>query len=318
MTSPTSRLLRLLSLLQARRDWPGDVLAERLDVSARTVRRDVEHLREMGYRVTAVKGPDGGYRLDAGSELPPLLFDDGQVVALAVALRTASASGVDIAEDAERALATVRQVLPQRLRHRLDALTVTGAVDPQPVVDPTVLLAVSAAVRATEVLRFGYTSGGGLTTRRRVEPHHIVASGGRWYLVAWDLDVDDWRIHRVDRMAPVTPTGPRFRRRDLPQADVATFVAARFKGSSHENRWPCEGRVVLTASAAEIAPYIGEAEVIDRGDGTSELRAGSWSWESLAASLMRFGVEIEAAQPPDLADAFITVGRRMLAAGVPG
>ncbi|XGU18096.1 helix-turn-helix transcriptional regulator [Rhodococcus sp. 3Y1] len=157
----TTRLLNLLSLLQTRRDWPGALLAERLDISHRTVRRDIDRLREMGYRIAATMGPDGGYRLDAGSELPPLLFDDDQVIALAVALQAATLTGVGIEEDAVRALTTVRQVMPSRLRHRLDALTFTtisaGSGDADSV-SPEVLVAISAAVRAREVFRFDYSN----------------------------------------------------------------------------------------------------------------------------------------------------------------
>jgi predicted DNA-binding transcriptional regulator YafY len=225
----SARLLSLLSLLQARRDWPGSLLAERLDVSPRTVRRDVDRLRELGYPVQAVKGPDGGYRLDAGTELPPLLFDDEQAVALAVALQIAVTSGAGIEDTALRALTTVRQIMPARLRHRIDALQVTavdrGGTRPAPQVDSAVLVTLGAAVRAREVLRFDYDTaspnGASRDDRsaappRRVQPHHLVTRGGRWYLVAWDLDRDDWRTFRADRIIPHTPTGPRFVPRDVP------------------------------------------------------------------------------------------------------
>ena len=225
----TTRLLNLLSLLQTRRDWPGALLAERLDISHRTVRRDIDRLREMGYRIAATMGPDGGYRLDAGSELPPLLFDDDQVIALAVALQAATLTGVGIEEDAVRALTTVRQVMPSRLRHRLDALTFTtisaGSGDADSV-SPEVLVAISAAVRGREVFRFDYsndhsTDNSEITPPRRVEPHHLVTSKRRWYLVAWDLARDDWRIFRADRITPRTPNGPRFTPKEIPGGDVS-------------------------------------------------------------------------------------------------
>jgi predicted DNA-binding transcriptional regulator YafY len=230
----SGRLLRLLSLLQARRDWPGDVLAERLEVSPRTVRRDVDRLRELGYPVRAIKGPDGGYRLDAGTELPPLLFDDEQAVAVAVALQTASAGVSGIEEGALRALATVRQVMPARLRGRVDALRVTAvpADRERPKVDSEVLIAVGSAVRAFEVLRFDYERPNWTgedrpwEPPRRVEPHHLATWSGRWYLVAWDLDRDDWRTFRVDRMTPRTPTGPRFSPRELPGGHRLLVVGA--------------------------------------------------------------------------------------------
>ncbi|HJE59083.1 MAG TPA: HTH domain-containing protein, partial [Nocardiopsis listeri] len=177
-------MLKLLSLLQTRRDWPGRLLSERLEVSDRTLRRDIDHLRELGYRITTFKGPDGGYRLDAGSELPPLLFDEDQAVALATALQVAAASGAADGEAALRALTTVRQVMPSRLRHRVDSVTFsTLPSDTEVVADPEVLLAVSTAVRACEVLRFGYVSvrddPAAEPSRRRVEPHHVVFGNGR-------------------------------------------------------------------------------------------------------------------------------------------
>ncbi|MFD8961923.1 helix-turn-helix transcriptional regulator, partial [Streptomyces anulatus] len=255
MPKTSARLLALLSLLQARRDWPGRLLAERLKVSPRTVRRDVDRLRELGYPIAAFKGPDGGYRLDAGAQLPPLLFDDDQAVALAVALRTAAATGAGIGEAAARALTTVRQVMPARLRHRVDALRVTAVErtggPPRPQADPRVLVTLSAAVHAREVLRFDHSPGYAPPPAeappavRRVEPHRLVTWGGRWYLVAWDLDREDWRTFRADRITPRTPTGPRFAPREVPGGDVAAFVAARFQGSDAPGAWPCRGEVIL-------------------------------------------------------------------------
>lgn len=321
MAGATSRMLTLLSLLQLRRDWPGDVLADRLDVSVRTVRRDVDRLRGLGYRIRALKGPDGGYRLDAGSELPPLLFDDDQAVAIAVALQAAPASGAAIGEAATRALATVRQVMPSRLRHRVDgvALTITPP-DPTAALEPGVLVAVSAAIRAREVLRLAYRPVGDVQTAhastRRVEPHHVVAHAGRWYLVAWDLDRDDWRIFRLDRMSPRLPTGPRFTPREIPGGDVGAFVAARFRGSDDPGGWPCEGSVVLALSAREVLPYVvdGTVEAIDEQH--CRLTDGSWSWVALAASMGRFDAPISDVSPLELADAFGTLARRYRDAGV--
>jgi predicted DNA-binding transcriptional regulator YafY len=320
MVTTTSRLLQLLSLLQTRRDWPGTVLAERLEISPRTVRRDVDRLREMGYSIQATMGPDGGYRLDAGSELPPLLFDDDQVLALAVALQAAAGTGVGIEEAAVRALTTVRQVMPSRLRHRLSALEFTtiptapgeAARDS---VSPDVLIAISGAVRAAEVLRFDYARRDAADTvepppPRRVEPHHLVTSHGRWYLVAWDLGDDDWRIFRADRITPRTPPGPRFTPRRIPGGDVSEYVSARFKGSDLRNRWPCSGKVVLHLPAADVVPFAGDGIVEDLGADRCTLEAGSWSWVALAASLNRFDTEIEVVSPPELTDAFAQLAAR--------
>ncbi|MBD7994331.1 WYL domain-containing protein [Arthrobacter sp. Sa2CUA1] len=317
----TSRLLNLLSLLQTRRDWPGEVLAGRLEVSHRTVRRDVERLRNLGYRISAVKGPDGGYRLDAGSELPPLLFDDDQAVALAVALQTAAASGAGIEEAALRALTTVRQVLPSRLRHRIDALEFTaiptGRTAPVP---PDVLMTLSGAVHAREVLRFDYQTAQPEAPDtlpappRRVEPHHLVTTRGHWYLVGWDLGRGDWRIFRADRILPRTPSGPRFTPRELPGGDVHQFVSARFKGSAGGNVWPCTGSVVLSLPATRVLPFAGDGVVEDLGTGQCRLTAGSWSWLSLAASFGRFDTDIRVISPPQLAAAFGTLASRFEAA----
>ncbi|NEE03140.1 helix-turn-helix transcriptional regulator [Phytoactinopolyspora halotolerans] len=314
MSRPTSRLLYLLSLLQMRRDWPGSVLAERLDVTPRTVRRDVERLREMGYRITAMKGPDGGYRLDAGAELPPMLFDDEQAVALVVALRAASASGIGIDEPAARALASIRHVLPTRLRHRVDTIDVstipaTGS-SPPPAVDPEVLVAVSAATHRREVLRFAYASDTADRPARRVEPHHVVTASGRWYLLAWDLNEDDWRIYRLDRMAPRTPTGPQFAPRDVPGSNPGTYVAARFKGSGHADQWPCVGEATLALPPEQVIPFAGDGVVTAVGHDKCRLRAGSWSWTALATWFGRFDAEITDVAPEELAHAFTTLADR--------
>jgi predicted DNA-binding transcriptional regulator YafY len=318
-TGTSSRLLSLLSLLQVRRDWPGDLLAERLGVSERTVRRDVDRLRGLGYPVTAVKGPDGGYRLAAGSDLPPLLFDDEQAVALAVALRTAVATGAGIEEAAARALATVRQVLPARLRRRVDALEVT-AVEAAgrgrgPQADTGVLLALSAAIRSTEEVRFDHRSparpdDAGLRPPRRVHPHHLVARGGRWYLVGWDPEAGEWRVHRADRMTLRVPNGPRFAPREVPGGDVAAFLSARFKGSESVDAWPCRGEVVLDLPAARVAPFAADALVEEVGPARTRVVMGSWSWAALAAALARFDADIEVVGPDALRDAFAALSRR--------
>ena len=300
----TARLLRLLSLLQTRRDWPGTVLADRLEISHRTVRRDVDRLRELGYSIQATMGPDGGYRLDAGTELPPLLFDDDQVIALAVALQSATATGAGIEEAAVRALTTVRQVMPSRLRHRLDALQFTTLPNGMDAADPEILVAISTAVRAREILRFDYSS-----VLRRVEPQHLVASQGRWYLVAWDLDRADWRVFRADRLAPRTPTGPRFTPREVPGGDVREFVQARFKGAE-VNEWPCRGTVLLHLPASAVIPFAGDGIVTELGPDRCTLEVGSWSWGALAASFGRFETAMEVLGPPELSAAFGELAQR--------
>lgn len=308
MSGSTSRMLALLSLLQARRDWPGAVLADRLGVSPRTVRRDIDRLRELGYRIGAAKGPDGGYRLAAGEQLPPLLFDDEQAVAIAIALRTVAASGVDVAEAAERALATVGQVLPSRLRHRVDRIRFS-AETPAVVVDPAVLDAVSTAVRDRTTLRFGYRDED--APARRTHPHAVVARAGRWYLIAWDLDRDDWRVFRLDRMRPRTPAGARFAPRPLPARDARELLEARLKGSRGEDRWPCVGEVVVDLPAHELAPWIGDGDLEPRPDGSCLLRVGSWSWAGVLARVAHFDAPMQIIGPSELHDAAAVLAARL-------
>lgn len=321
----TSRLLELLSLLQSRRDWPGTLIAERLGISHRTVRRDVDRLRQLGYRISATMGPDGGYRLEAGSDLPPLLFDDEQALALAIALRTTAVAGSGLEEASLRALTTLRQLLPSPLRHRVDGFELTalpsrvGDAPPTPV-SPDALVEISAAIRDRQTLRFDYATraGEGEEQRRRAEPHHLVSSAGRWYLVAWDLDRDDWRVFRAARIRPSTPHGKRFARRPLPGGDVAAFVSARFKGADRADQWPCVGTVILDLPASEVVPFAGDGSVEELGEGRCSLRSGSWSWIALAASLLRFDAVIEVVEPSELRAAFRTLAERSaLAARVP-
>lgn len=328
MPTTSSRLLALLSLLQARRDWPAAHLADRLDVTDRTVRRDVDRLRELGYPITSTRGREGGYRLDAGSTLPPLLFDDEQAVALAVALQMAAASGAGIEEAATRALQTVRQLLPARLRHRVDAVQVDAVRAPDAAdggsapVEATVLAAVSTAIRTREVLRFDYRAPHAASDTpppapaRRVEPHHLVTRGGRWYLVAWDLDREDWRTFRVDRLDPRSPGGARFTRRELPGGDVATFLTGRFRGAgTASEEWPCQGEVVVHAPAGEVAPYAYDGVVEELGPGRCRLVLGAWSWVGLAAALARFDADVDVVGPPELAEAFARLAARFARAG---
>ena len=250
------------------------------------------------------------------AELPPLLFDDEQAVALAIALQVAATTaGSGLAEAAARALDTVRQVLPSRLRHRVDALDVTAVGRPstglaEPV-DSGVLLAMSVAVHAHEVLRFDYGSGSVDRPARRVEPHHVVTWDGRWYLVGWDLDRGDWRTFRVDRITLRTPNGPRFTPRALPGGDVAAYVTGTFRGSGDASGdWPCRGTVMLDLPAAAVARYVRDGLVEDVGPDRCRLSLGSWSWPSLAAAFARFDADIDVVGPDELADAFAHLARR--------
>src|SRR3954469_20709860 len=233
MANGAGRLLDLLSLLQGRRDWPGSTLAERLGVSERTVRRDVGRLRELGYPVESVSGPAGGYRLAAGTAMPPLLLDEEEAIAIAVGLRTAArASVTGIEETSIRALVKLEQVLPQHLRRRVAALGSATVAAPVtgPTVDPQHLTTIAAACRDGECLRFDYRSRDGALSRRAVEPRALVNLGRRWYLVAWDRRREDWRTFRVDRIARPAATGARTAPRALPAADAATYVRQSITG----------------------------------------------------------------------------------------
>src|SRR3954449_1139939 len=275
MSETSSRLLELLSLLQGRRDWPGNELADRLDVSARTIRRDMERLRQLGYPVESLTGPAGGYRLRAGSAMPPLLLDDDEAIAIAVGLRTATrASVTGIEETAVRALVKLEQVLPAHLRRRVAALgsaTITLPVS-GPTVDAQHLTVIATACRDSECLRFGYRARDGTESRREVEPHSLVNRGRRWYLVAWDRRRADWRTFRLDRLAGPASAGLRFTPRKLPAKDAAAFVAQSMADRPHR----FEAVVLLHATAEEITSrvprYWGAIEPVD--DRTCEYRAG--------------------------------------------
>jgi predicted DNA-binding transcriptional regulator YafY len=307
MLETSARLLRLLSLLQVRRDWAGAELAERLGVSTRTLRTDVERLRVLGYPVEARPGVAGGYRLGAGGELPPLLLDDDEAVAVAVGLRTAAGGGVaGIEETSVRALVKLEQVLPSRLRHRVRAVSAaTVAVSGTgPRVDAEVLTAIAAAIRDRERLRFDYSSK--VDSRRQAEPHRLVTWGRRWYLVAWDNDRDAWRTFRVDRMRLKVPNGPRFVPRELPE-DVADFV----RRSVGEATWQYRARVRVQASAEYVKgrmPVPIEPEVID--DATCVIEVGSDDPHQLALWLALLDADFEVLDAPELAAAVREVGDR--------
>lgn len=302
MANTSSRTLRLLSLLQSQRYWPGPELAGRLEVSARTLRRDIDRLRQLGYPVRAARGVDGGYQLTAGASLPPLAVDDEEAVALAVGLQAATASSVaGMAEPSLRALAKVVQVMPPRLRRQVDALremTVTaswgpGAIGP----DPSVLLTAAQACRAGEGLALDYTAADGAQTQRRVEPHRLVSLGKRWYLVAYDLDRQAWRNFRLDRINTVAPDGRRFRQRDLPAEDAAAFVRQSLSAAPRNY----EVRAVLHCPAATARDRLGRWANLQELPGERCLL--SMSTESLqwaAMALGSAGAEVTDVGPPQL------------------
>ncbi|WP_028805255.1 helix-turn-helix transcriptional regulator [Streptomyces sp. 142MFCol3.1] len=314
MLDTSARLLRLLSLLQAHREWSGADLAERLGVTPRTVRRDVDRLRELGYPVNASPGTGGGYQLGAGAELPPLLLDDDEAVAVAVGLRTAAGQGIEgIGETSVRALAKLEQVLPHRLRRRIGALnafTVPMLRGPQPsTVDPAVLTELANACRDGERLRFEYRDHGGSSTRRTVEPHRLVCTERRWYLVAWDVDRDDWRTFRVDRVTPRPPHGPRFAPRTPPAEDLAAYVSEGVSTGAYATHAVIRLLVPLEEAAERISPSAGTLEA--SGPDSCVLRTGAASLDVMVVHVTMTGFEFEVLEPAGLTDALTAARDRL-------
>ncbi|WP_346427637.1 YafY family protein [Streptomyces sp. AcE210] len=314
MLETSARLLRLLSLLQSRREWPGADLADRLGVTPRTVRRDVDRLRGLGYPVDASPGTGGGYRMGAGAELPPLLLDDDEAVAVAVGLRTSAGQGIEgIGETSVRALSKLEQVLPGRLRRRVSALnafTVPMLRGPGPSdVDPSVLTELAAACRDSERLRFAYEDHGGAATRRTVEPHRLVCSERRWYLVAWDVDREDWRTFRVDRITPKPPHGPRFTPRRPPAADLAAYVSKGVSQGPYATGATIRLLVPVEEAAQRISPSAGTLEA--DGDDSCVLRTGAASLDVMMIHVIRTGFEFEVLEPDGLRDVIRTARDRL-------
>jgi predicted DNA-binding transcriptional regulator YafY len=307
----STRLLSLLALLQARREWAGPELAQRLEVGARTVRRDIERLRRLGYPVDATPGVAGGYRLRAGASLPPLLLDDEEAVAIAVGLRTAVSDGVaGIGETSVRALAKLEPLLPDRVRRRVHAVGAATVTYPAsgPAVDPEVLLVIATACRDHERLRFRYRTHENEVSRRLVEPQGLVHTGRRWYLVAWDADREQWRTFRADRIERPPSPDRRFSPRDPPATDLAAYVARGV--STARDRY--QARVILHAPADEIARRVthatGTLEPID--DHRCLLRTGSDWLDGLAIYIAGIGVDFEIAEPPELIERVRVLGLR--------
>ncbi|MFB7874758.1 helix-turn-helix transcriptional regulator [Nocardia sp. NPDC056064] len=320
MTDTAARLLRLLSLLQMPREWPGSELAERLGVTDRTVRRDVDRLRELGYPVVAAMGATGGYRLTAGSALPPLVLDEEEAVAVAVGLRVATGQAVAGIEDASvRALTKLEQVLPAPLRRRVRTVgsAVAVRVGDGPTVDPEVLTVLAAAVTNRERLRFGYRDAAGTVSRRHAEPRGVVASGRRWYLVAYDLDRDAWRSYRADRVEDPRATGARIATRELPAADPADYVAGRRTDwGTPEYR----AEVSIDAPLARVAGRLGEEPGTLVADSATTCRLTGTrdddpAW--LAARLATLGVAFRLHDTPELAAHLRDIAARLTDALTP-
>ncbi|WP_406125433.1 helix-turn-helix transcriptional regulator [Streptomyces sp. NBC_00989] len=319
MTTDTpARLLQLLSLLQTPREWPGGELADRLGVSRRTVRRDIDRLRELGYPVQATLGSDGGYRLVAGKAMPPLVLDDEEAVAIAVGLRAGAGHALEGVDEASvRALAKLEQVLPSRLRHRvatLQAATTPLTSGDGASIAPETLTVMASTVAGQERLRFAYRAKDGTESRRLTEPYRLVSTGQRWYLVAYDLDREDWRTFRVDRVSQPFATGARFTPRELPTGSAAEYL----RQSMHRRQETYEYAVTFAAPAdvvaARIPSWLGTPEPLD--EHSCRLRATTGDavgW--LAVRLAMPGFEFTVQEPAELVRYVRELGGRLSRAG---
>jgi len=315
MLQTSARLLRLLSLFQLQRYWSGADLSERLEVTARTLRRDVDRLRSLGYPVHSTSGTAGGYQLGAGANLPPLLLDDDEAVAVALGLRTAATGSVKGIEEASvRALLKLEQVLPPRLRHRVAALhsfivPLKERSPRGPFVDAERLSAIAGACRDHEGIRFSYQDRAGAPSLRHVEPHRLVFTGYRWYLVAWDAGRVDWRTFRVDRIEGKLKTSTRFQPRKPPEGDFAVFVSK----SLAQAPYPHRVRVTLHAPVDEIAkripPAAGVLEAIN--EHSCLLNAGAHSLEGISFHLSMLGVDFEVHEPAELLEYMRRLSERL-------
>ncbi|MDN3266129.1 transcriptional regulator [Streptomyces sp. DH-12] len=318
MTTDTpARLLQLLSLLQTPREWPGGELADRLGVSRRTVRRDIERLRDLGYPVRATMGSDGGYRLVAGKAMPPLVLDDEEAVAIAVGLRAGAGHALEGVDEASvRALAKLEQVLPGRLRHRvstLQAATTPLTSGDGATIAPGTLTVMASTVAGHERLRFSYRAADGTESRRLTEPHRLVSTGRRWYLVAYDVDRADWRTFRVDRISDTFATGARFAPREPPTGSAAEYLR-RSMNRAHESY---ELVVTFAAPAATVAArlphWMGAPEPLD--DSRCRLRTTvSEPKDWMAVRLALLGHAFTVQEPPELAEAARELGARLTGA----
>ncbi|WP_238012184.1 WYL domain-containing protein [Dactylosporangium sp. AC04546] len=302
MPATSERTLRLLTLLQARPVWSGRELAERLETTTRTVRTDIARLRELGYQVEGVPGIAGGYRLRSGENVPPLLFDEDEAVAVLVGLRqmiSTSTIGMDAA--AESAIGKILQLMPARLRNQARAVAeFTDTEDAGHGVEPELIRALTAACQQRVHTRFDYQTRQGPSSRREVEPYRVVNARRRWYLLAWDTDRRDWRTFRLDRMTlPSFHTGAQFEPRPLPSGDPAGYVLARLKLIP----WPYQAWVIVDAPASELVDRLAPNAVIEPiSERTCRVRLSADSPRLLAPWLGRLEADFTFADPERDAD----------------
>lgn len=321
MAATSARALEILSVMSSGRIVSSAALASRLGVGERTIRRDFETLRDLGYDVEPIRGVGGGYRLRGGSRILPMVFDEDQVVAIALALQTAPTVLAGIAESNSRALATIRQFMPERLRIESDAFTVTSVPNywefPAAPIDAQIVRDVGAAVRQRHVLRVDYRKSDGEMVRMRVEPHDMIVWAARWYLVAFDLGNNEWRALRLERLHAKEPTFVPFQKRPLPAASATDFVKRTFDRGDSIAGWPCQGSAVLAVPPGIVAEFAPGGAVVEHVSSTSSrLTMGAWSWIGLAGLFITFAADMTDVEPAQLRKAFVTVQLRL--ARLPG
>ena len=313
MLKTSARALRLLSMLQVRREWSGEELGERLDVDVRTIRRDVDRLRELGYTIDASAGRGGGYRLGPGAATPPLLLDDDEAVAVAVALGAAAGTTSGSDDVALRVLAKLDQLLPRRLRRRLTALpeVTVSLANPQSATSLSVLAAIAAACRDQVIVSFSYCDNRGQVTKRTVEPMRLVHTGRRWYLAAWDVERADWRTFRVDRVQPQPrlAQGARFEPRQPPE-DFATLVSRSIAASPYRYQVRLRVKGTMAEIRRRVPPSVGVLEPLE--DGYCALTTGGESCDSIAAMIVWAGVEFTLLEPRELEEPMRAIATRLL------
>ncbi|MEU3889382.1 WYL domain-containing protein [Streptomyces sp. NPDC029041] len=315
MTATSARTLKLLSILGVGATLTAGELATRLGTSARTVRRDIDTLRELGYEIEAVRGAGGGYRLGRATRLPPVVFDEEQAVAAAVALQTVPTILSGIRENAARALSTLRQAMPARSRVNAEAFTVSAARNywefPAAPIDAEIVRVIGGAINRQHIVRADYT-GEDEPTTLTLEPHDLVVWAARWYLVAFQPDADRWRAMRIDRLEPRMPTGRTFDRRDVPHGDPVAFVMTTHDRGDTPAEWPCRGSALIALPTPVVARFApGGSTVEHHTDSDCRLTLGAWSWAGLAGLLLTFDADLMDIEPAELRKALSSLRTRI-------
>ena len=315
MAATSARALKLLSIFGIGATLTADELATRLGTSVRTVRRDIDTLRELGYEIEAVRGAGGGYRLGRATRLPPVVFDEDQAVAAAVALQTVPTILSGIRENSARALATLQQAMPARSRIHAEAFTVSAARNywefPAAPIDAEIIRVIGRAINRRHMVRVDYT-GEDESTTLTLEPHDLVVWAARWYLVAFEPDASRWRVMRIDRLEPRMPTGRTFERRDVPHGDPVAFVMSTHDRGDTPAEWPCRGSALVALPAPVVARFApGGSTVEHETDSNCRLTLGAWSWAGLAGLLLTFDADLTDIEPAELRQALRSLRTRI-------